>query len=55
MLLILTNSAVYQVTLPANLLCFDLLNLFCNRGDGRFVLKEKVFKIQIIFLLSNPN
>ena len=29
-----------QVTLPANLLCFDLLSFVCNRGDGRFVLKK---------------
>ena len=32
----------FQVTLPADLLCYDLLNLFCNRGDGRFVLDKKI-------------
>ena len=34
----------FQVRLPVDLLCYDLLNLFCDRGDGRFVLKEKQFK-----------
>ena len=47
MLLSLTNLTI-QVTLPANLLCFDLLSLFCNRGDGRFVLKKR--GIQYIYI-----
>lgn len=36
-----------QVILPVNLLCYDLLDLFCDRGDGRFVLKERKFKRNI--------
>ena len=33
-------SDCLQATLPASLLCFDLLTLFSKRGDGRFVLRE---------------
>ena len=29
-----------QASLPVGLLCYDLLDFFCSRGDGRFVLKE---------------
>lgn len=39
---------LFQVTLPANLLCFDLLSFIYNRGDGRFVLKKR--KIQHIYV-----
>jgi len=46
----------FQVTLPADLLCYDLLNLFCNRGDGRFVLdKNKISTHTQNSLLSNTN
>jgi len=45
----LTNPTLFlQVNLPVNLLCYDLLDLFCNRGDGRFVLKEKEFNFLTI-------
>ena len=33
-------SDCLQATLPASLLCFDLLTLLSKRGDGRFVLRE---------------
>lgn len=46
----------FQATLPADLLCYDLLDLFCNRGDGRFVLdKNKISTHTQNSLLSNTN
>lgn len=61
--LMITNHAFldkliqrFQVTLPADLLCYDLLDLFCNRGDGRFVLdKNKISTHTQNSLLSNTN
>ncbi len=51
----LSQQRVFQVTFPANLLCYDLLSLLCNRGDGRFVLKETDIQAVYAALLLNPN